>query len=93
MNKPSVTPFHRLTAWVTLLAFIFTSLPAHATLSTARGRIIFNRGNGCDTVPLAGIPVTVTRTYDSRDKCPGDFGTGWNLDIINPATKRVAPRS
>ena len=72
MNKTSVTPFHRLTAWVTLLAFIFTSLPAHATLSEAGGRIIFNRDNDL-RVPLAGIPITVTRTYDSRDKCPDDF--------------------
>ncbi len=33
------------------------------------------------TVSLAGIPITVTRTYDSRDNCPGDFGRGWNLDF------------
>lgn len=31
-------------------------------------------------VPIAGIPINVTRTYDSlnRDKT-GDFGNGWNL--------------
>ena len=33
------------------------------------------------TVPLAGLPITVTRAYDSTEKCPGDFGVGWNLDI------------
>ena len=33
------------------------------------------------TVPVAGIPITVTRTYDSRDTCPGDFGTSWRLDL------------
>jgi RHS repeat-associated protein len=32
-------------------------------------------------LPLGGIPITVTRTYDSRDVCSGDFGFGWNLDV------------
>ena len=32
-------------------------------------------------VPVAGIPLIVTRTYDSRDKTSGDFGYGWSLDI------------
>ncbi len=33
------------------------------------------------TVPLAGIPIQVTRNYDSRDKHMGDFGVGWSLGI------------
>src|SRR5207249_10482931 len=33
------------------------------------------------TVPMAGIPITVVRTYDSRDKVQGDFGIGWRLDV------------
>jgi RHS repeat-associated protein len=32
-------------------------------------------------LPLSGVPITVTRTYDSRNKCPGDFGFGWTLDV------------
>ena len=32
-------------------------------------------------VPVAGIPLTVTRTYDSRDKGQGDFGIGWRLGL------------
>jgi RHS repeat-associated protein len=32
-------------------------------------------------LPLSGVPITVTRTYDSRNKCPGDFGYGWTLDV------------
>jgi RHS repeat-associated protein len=32
-------------------------------------------------LPLAGLPITVTRTYDSRETCSGDFGLGWNLDV------------
>ncbi|MEO8034319.1 MAG: DUF6531 domain-containing protein, partial [Acidobacteriota bacterium] len=34
-------------------------------------------------VPLAGLPIRVTRTYDSRDKGKGDFGFGWRLDMSN----------
>lgn len=33
------------------------------------------------SVPMAGLPITVNRVYDSRDKRPGDFGIGWRLDI------------
>ncbi len=32
-------------------------------------------------VPVAGIPIRITRTYDSRDKGKGDFGIGWRLDV------------
>jgi RHS repeat-associated protein len=34
-------------------------------------------------VPVAGLPIRVTRTYDSRDKGKGDFGIGWRLDLSN----------
>lgn len=33
------------------------------------------------SIPMSGIPITVTRTYDSRDKRMGDFGVGWRLDV------------
>jgi RHS repeat-associated protein len=33
------------------------------------------------SVPVAGIPIEVIRTYDSRNKRQGDFGVGWTLDI------------
>jgi RHS repeat-associated protein len=33
------------------------------------------------TVLLSGIPIQITRTYDSRDKRLGDFGIGWSLGI------------
>ena len=32
-------------------------------------------------IPMTGIPITVTRTYDSRDKAKGDFGAGWRLGL------------
>ncbi len=35
------------------------------------------------SVPVAGIPIQVIRTYDSRDKRRGDFGIGWTLGIKN----------
>ena len=33
------------------------------------------------SVPVAGLPIQIVRTYDSRNKIPGDFGVGWTLDI------------
>jgi RHS repeat-associated protein len=35
------------------------------------------------TVPTAGLPLQIVRTYDSRNKLIGDFGVGWKLDITN----------
>ena len=32
-------------------------------------------------IPLAGIPITVRRVYDSRDRERGDFGIGWRLQV------------
>jgi RHS repeat-associated protein len=32
-------------------------------------------------VPLAGIPIQLTRLYDSRDKHTRDFGFGWSLGM------------
>lgn len=34
-------------------------------------------------VPMAGIPITLTRSYDSRDRRVGDFGPGWRLALNN----------
>ena len=33
------------------------------------------------SIPVAGVPISVLRTYDSRDKTAGDFGVGWALDL------------
>lgn len=33
------------------------------------------------SIPVTGIPITVNRTYDSRDKVSHDFGIGWSVDI------------
>jgi RHS repeat-associated protein len=35
------------------------------------------------SVPVAGLPMQVIRTYDSRDKRVGDFGVGWTLSLNN----------
>ncbi len=34
-------------------------------------------------VPMPGMAIDVTRTYDSRDKRRGDFGVGWRLGLRN----------
>ncbi len=34
-------------------------------------------------VPMAGLPIQVNRTYDSRDTRKGDFGAGWTLGLRN----------
>ncbi|MDZ4384162.1 MAG: RHS repeat-associated core domain-containing protein, partial [Nitrospirota bacterium] len=34
------------------------------------------------SVPVSGIPIQVTRTYDTRNRMiQGDFGMGWRLDV------------
>jgi RHS repeat-associated protein len=34
-------------------------------------------------VPVAGLPITVKRIYDSRDRGgKGDFGFGWHMEVI-----------
>jgi RHS repeat-associated protein len=35
------------------------------------------------SVPVAGFPIQITRSYDSRDKGNGDFGVGWRLSLAN----------
>ena len=35
------------------------------------------------SVPVSGIPISVVRTYDSRDARVGDFGPGWTIAINN----------
>jgi RHS repeat-associated protein len=42
-------------------------------------------------VDLTGLPITVNRTYDSRDRTQGDFGYGWRLGFqtLRLRTNRV----
>lgn len=35
------------------------------------------------SVPVAGLPIEVIRSYDSREKRTGDFGVGWTLGVKN----------
>jgi RHS repeat-associated protein len=42
-------------------------------------------------VPVAGLPIRVTRTYDSRDKRRGDFGIGWRVEVANLRLSRNVP--
>jgi RHS repeat-associated protein len=41
------------------------------------------------SVPLPGLPITITRTYDSRDKRVGDFGVGWTLSVANVRVQKT----
>ncbi len=38
------------------------------------------------TIPVAGIPLVITRIYDSLDTTPGDFGPGWRLGLSGQVT-------
>tara|TARA_R110002167_G_scaffold352262_1_gene565134 strand:- start:1303 stop:19128 length:17826 start_codon:yes stop_codon:yes gene_type:complete len=43
-------------------------------------------------VPVVGIPITVTRTYDTLDSnVQGDFGYGWSMDMSNTKVRIVQP--
>jgi YD repeat-containing protein len=42
-------------------------------------------------VPVAGLPIQIIRTYDSRDKRKGDFGVGWHLGIQNVRLEKSLP--
>lgn len=33
------------------------------------------------SIPVAGIPITITRRYDSLDTSTGEFGAGWRLAL------------
>ncbi|MEO8435564.1 MAG: PKD domain-containing protein [Pyrinomonadaceae bacterium] len=40
-------------------------------------------------VPLAGLPIEVIRSYDSRDKRVGDFGVGWTLGLRSARVEKT----
>lgn len=40
------------------------------------------------SIPVVGMPITINRTYDSRDKAKHDFGIGWSLDIQTVKIKK-----
>ncbi|MGJ8661061.1 MAG: Ig-like domain-containing protein, partial [Bacteroidota bacterium] len=41
------------------------------------------------SVPLSGLPISVTRAYDSRDQSIGDFGQGWELGLQSMSVRTV----
>ncbi len=41
-------------------------------------------------IPVAGIPITIIRNYDTLDaEVSGDFGYGWDLEIVQPELRVV----
>lgn len=46
------------------------------------------------SVPVAGIPITILRSYDTRDsERRGDFGFGWTLSVSDPQIRESLPVS
>ena len=46
------------------------------------------------TIPVAGIPITLARTYDTlRADREGDFGFGWRLEYRNTDLRTSLPKS
>ncbi|MGL6073447.1 MAG: FG-GAP-like repeat-containing protein [Fimbriiglobus sp.] len=46
------------------------------------------------TIPVAGIPITIARTYDSlRADREGDFGYGWRMEFRNTDLRTSLPKS
>ncbi|MEO7100839.1 MAG: tandem-95 repeat protein [Luteolibacter sp.] len=43
------------------------------------------------SIDLPGTPLTVTRTYDSRDAKGGDFGPGWSLATSSVKVRKTRP--
>jgi RHS repeat-associated protein len=41
-------------------------------------------------VPVAGVPLVITRSYDSYDTRPGEFGAGWRLGLSGNVTDSAA---
>lgn len=41
------------------------------------------------SVPVGGVPLNVTRTYDSRDPRAGDFGPGWTLGFSSVTVRKA----
>ncbi|MBX3423651.1 MAG: VCBS repeat-containing protein [Pirellulaceae bacterium] len=46
------------------------------------------------TIPVAGIPISIVRTYDTlRSERDGDFGFGWRLEYRNTDLRTSLPKS
>jgi RHS repeat-associated protein len=46
------------------------------------------------TIPVAGIPITIVRTYDTlRADRDGDFGYGWRMEYRNTDLRTSLPKS
>ena len=44
------------------------------------------------TIPLAGVPITITRTYDTlQARRSGDFGYGWRLGLAEGGIRETRP--
>lgn len=70
----------------------------HMTETTSTVQVSGNRKLGAFSltftdlaIPMSGLPISIERTYDSRDKAKGDFGIGWRIGVqtLRLRTNRV----
>ena len=40
-------------------------------------------------MPVGGLPITITRIYDSSNRGMGDFGRGWKMGLSNVRVQKV----
>ena len=46
------------------------------------------------SIPVSGVPITISRTYDTLDaNQQGDFGFGWKMDIVNSDLRTSVPKT
>ena len=68
------------------VSFISTSVLVDKGFKVGNFQLAFSDLN----VPVAGLPIEVIRSYDSRDKRVGDFGVGWQLSLRNARLEKTA---
>ncbi|MEA2203723.1 MAG: hypothetical protein QOE77_499 [Blastocatellia bacterium] len=66
-------------------SFTSTSVLVDKNLKVGHFQIAFSDLN----VPVAGLPIEVVRSYDSRDNRAGDFGVGWQLGIKSARVEKT----
>ncbi len=83
-----------LTSGITRLRLTATDLFGNTATTTQNILVVGEKklGNFSITfvdleVPVSGIPITIQRTYDSRERGhSGDFGYGWRLEVLKAGT-------
>lgn len=67
------------------MSFTSISVVVDKNLKVGQLQLAFSDMN----VPVAGLPIEVIRSYDSRDKRVGDFGVGWQMGLRNARIEKT----